>query len=76
MRKCRTDQGYTLLRFLRAGIADLNVKDGELEVEESGFLYGHTSSNVALLHDSVPQMLWRGAKKEHTRTLGEAMPFR
>lgn len=52
----------------------LGVKDEDLEVDESFFLYELRSSDVTSLEKLIPQPSWRGAQKQCITLLGEAMP--
>lgn len=50
------DYGCTLLGFLPAGIAGLEVEDGDLEVGEKSCLQGPTTSDVVFLIKFVLHM--------------------
>lgn len=48
------DYGYTWLEFLPVGIAELEVKDEDLDLDNRVFFYEPTSSGVMPLEDFIP----------------------
>lgn len=62
-RRYLVDHEYTLLGFLSAGNAELEVKDESLEEGKTVFLFGLTSSDVGHLDRSIPKESWKSARK-------------
>lgn len=54
-KRCLFDHGYTLLRRLPVGIAELGVTDGDTEVDESVSLPGLAWSNLVPLDEFIPK---------------------
>lgn len=71
-----TDHEYPLLGILPAGTAELEGENGDLEVDESVFLYGLTSSDVVSAEEFILQTSWKGSQKARIKVLGEAMSSR
>lgn len=68
-----TDHGYTLLAFLTVEIAEMEVEDGELVVDERLSLQRFPSSGVVPLEKAIPRKSCRGAQNECTTMLNEAI---
>lgn len=56
------DHGYTFPGFLPAVVAELEVEDEYLEVDESNSFYGRTSSSLLPLENFTPQTSWRDSR--------------
>lgn len=74
-RKYLAHYRYTLLGLLPIRIAELEVNDGKLEVDESIPLSEFASSDVVALEESTVHTPWTGAQKERTKMLGKAISF-
>lgn len=61
-----------MLQFLPASFADLEVKNGDHEVDEKIFLYGPKSSNMLPLEEFIAQTFGRGAPKVLIKMVSEA----
>lgn len=55
-RRYLTDHGNTFLGLLPAGIAELEIESEDLEVDEKGFLYGPSSSDVVSPEECTSQL--------------------
>lgn len=73
MRRCLFDHRVTFLELLLNGIDELEVKDGDLKVDESVSSYEPASSDVVALDSSIPQTSWEGARKLSIEMLGEEL---
>lgn len=58
-----SDHTYALLELLPIGLADLKVKDGYLEVDQSASSYGPISSDRACLEGFVSQAFWKALQR-------------
>lgn len=64
-KKNLVDHPYTLLAFLSAGTAELEVEDKDLGADESARFYWFTLSDVVPMKKSIKQISWRCAKSAH-----------